>query len=77
MPLNEHSSEHFSGHVNLNELLLIMEQILIIMTRIFENSESNAQLELLKSIDSKLGGRGIPQYAPTSTEQDIMRAFGV
>ena len=77
MPVNEHSSEHFSGHVDLNELLSIMEQILIIMTRILENTENNTQLELLKSIDSKLGGRGIPQYAPASTEQDIMRAFGV
>ena len=71
MPLNEDVPEYFSGHINLNEFLSIMERILIIITRIMENTENNTQLELLRSIDSKLGGKA------ASAEQDIMRAFGV
>ena len=77
MPLNEYSPEHVSEHINLNELLSIMDRMLIAVTRILEHTENSPQLELLRSIDSKLSGRDIPRYAPTSAEQDIMRALGV
>ena len=77
MPLNEYSPEHVSEHINLNELLSIMDRMLIAVTRILEHTENSPQLELLRSIDSKLSGRDISQYAPASAEQDIMRALGV
>ena len=63
MPLNEYNPEH----INLNELLSIMERMLIAVTQI---------LELLRSIDSMLS-RGLINQTPVSAEQDIMRALGV